>query len=156
VAAKDSARAAMIATLRPVISQIQRNRGVSQSAKLALGLTPHKNGRSRVPSPFSNPILAVIGATPGEHTLRYADANTPASRAKPAGTIGLQLFLKVAPRPAGSPVGAKLYATATRQPIAVKFKHADNGKTATYFGRWIARSGAVGPWSSPVSAVIVA
>jgi hypothetical protein len=98
----------------------------------------------------------VIGATTGTHTIRYFDANTPDSSAKPRGVVAMQLFVRIGPGPARDPASAKFYASVTRQPFAVKFKAADNGKTATYFARWTTRTGLVGPWSPPVSAVIVA
>src|SRR5438046_3013565 len=96
VAAKDGAKAAMLDIVRPYAQQVRNNNGVSNADKTALGLTIVDRTPTPVPPPTSSPLLSVIGATPGEHTLRYSDANTPDSRRKPAGTIGLQLFVAVA------------------------------------------------------------
>jgi hypothetical protein len=91
----------------------------------------------------------------GVHTLRFADANTPASRKKPFGAIGLQVFRNIGIAPVTDPNAAVFYGVASRQPFAVNFIAADNGKVCTYFGRWITLRGLVGPWSPPVSMTIV-
>jgi hypothetical protein len=135
---------------------IKRNRGISNAAKLSLGLNLLRPARLAVPAPSTSPILSVIGATPGVHTIRFADEDTPNARAKPAGAIAMQLFRAVGERAASDPRQATYYASVTRQPFAVTFDHADNGKVATYFARWITRTGLVGPWSRAVSSRVEA
>ena len=44
----------------------------------------------------------------------------------------------------------------TRNPIAVAFQAADNGKTATYWGRWAGSRGDTSPFSNPVHLGIAA
>lgn len=156
VAAKDSARAALLDTCRPYAQNVRANLGVTNEDKLALGLNLIVTTRTPIPAPDSNPLLSVIGATQGVHTIRFADANTPDSRSKPFGAIALQLFINVGVAPVTDPDTAVFYASVTRQPFGVQFTSGDNGKVATYFGRWITRTGLVGPWSPPVSFGIVA
>ncbi len=155
VAGKDAARAAALTVVRPYAIQIRNNLGVSNQAKLDLGLNIPDPTPTPIPAPASAPILAVIGATFGQHTLRYADENTPAARRKPFGAVGLELFVAIADAPVSDPAEASFVRVVTRQPLAVSHDSADNGRMATYFGRWITRTGLAGPWSSPVSYTIV-
>lgn len=155
VANKDGAKAAMLDIVRPYAITVRNNNGVSNSDKTALGLTLPDQTPSPIPAPVTAPLLNVIGATPGVHTLRYADANTPDKRSKPAGAIGLQLFVAIASGVINDPAVAPFRAFVTRQPYGINFNPADNGKIATYFARWQNRKGEVGPWSNAVSFTVV-
>lgn len=154
VASKDGAKAAMLGIVRPYAQQIKSNQGVTNASKLALGLTIRDTVPTPIVAPVSSPIIAVLGATPGQHTIRFADSNTPDSRAKPFGAIGLQLFVAVAQAALTDPNVAEFRSFVTRQPFGVTFNPADNGKVATYFARWQTRTGLVGPWSTPVAFTI--
>jgi hypothetical protein len=156
VANKDGAKAAMLSIVRGYAQQIKLNQGVTNENKLALGLTLSDGTPTPIPAPSSNPILSVIGATMGQQTIRFADVNTPALRAKPFGAIGLQLFRHIGIAPISDPALATFNAFVTRQPYGVSFDNADNGKTCTYFARWQTRTGLVGPWSPPVSFTVAA
>jgi hypothetical protein len=161
----------MRAVLRGCAGQIRVNLGVGNADKAALGLTIPDPTRTPVAAPLSAPILAAIAATPGVHTLRFADANTPDRRGKPPGALGLQLFVAVAPtvpaaaaaaaaavppaEPVAGPDAAQFKAFVTRQPFGVEHKSADKGNTAYYFARWQTRTGLVGPWSAATAMVIV-
>lgn len=155
VAAKDGAKAAMLDIVRPYAQQVRNNLGVGNSEKLALGLTVVDRTPSPVPAPVSSPLLNVIAATPGEHMLRFSDSAQPDRRSKPAGVIGLQLFVAVGTGIVSDPKVAQFRAFVTRQPYAVPFEAADNGKLATYFARWQNGKGDVGPWSTAVSFTVV-
>jgi hypothetical protein len=163
VAAKDSAKAAMVAVLRRYAQVIKMNAGVTNEEKTDLGLTIDDTQPSPIPAPSTQPICSIIGATPMQHTLRFADAATPTKRAKPEGVLGLELYYYIgdnppvspdAPQPAGGTT--KFYGLATRPLLAVNLNPADKGKTATYYCRWITRTGLVGPWSTPVSMTVAA
>lgn len=130
--------------------------GVSNADKTALGLTLVDQTKTPIAPPVSAPLLNVIGATPGVHTLRFADSNTPDRRGKPAGTIGLQLFVAVATGSVNDPAVAPFKAFVTRQPYGVVFDASSSGKLATYFARWQNAKGEAGPWSNPTTFTIVA
>lgn len=154
VAAKNGAKAAMLTIIRPYAQQIRNNLGVSTENKTALGLTIVDTSRTPIPTPSSSPLLSVIGATQGVHTLRFADANTPDKRSKPFGALGLQVFVAVGANPEDDVNAASFKTFITRQPAGIEYEHADNGKIATYFARWQTNTGKVGPWSNPVSFTI--
>jgi len=158
VAAKDSAKAAMLAVVRRYAQVIKLNDGVTNQEKLDLGLNISDSSRTPVPAPTTYPICTILGATPLQHTLRFADASTPAKRAKPEGAIGLELYYFVGPNPPASPDGgpAEFYGVVTRQPYAIDHGDADVGKLATYWARWITRTGLTGPWSGPTGMTVAA
>jgi hypothetical protein len=156
VAAKDAAKAAMIPVLRQYAQQIRSNSGVSNDDKSALGLNLPNSSRSPIPPPSTSPMITLIGATPGALTARFADTNTPAKRAMPSGVEGLQVYVAIGATEVSDPRVAGFRSTVTKQPFALSFEAADNGKTATVFARWMNRKGQTGPWSNPISMTIVA
>jgi len=153
---KDETRAAAEAICRQYAKLIKYNAGISDSSKIDIGVRPVNNSREPVNVPDSSPLLNILGATPGSHTVRYADSGTPDSAAKPFGAAQLQLFVAVDTNPIANADGAEFYGAFTKNPIGVGFSETDDGKMATYFARWASLRGEVGPWSLPVSMRIAA
>lgn len=154
VAAKNAAKNSATGIYRTYASQIRINPGVSNSDKLALGLNLPNNSPSPIPAPTSSPIIAVIGSTPGQHTMRFADSNTPDKRSKPQGVTAMQVFRTIGVSVATDPDAALLYGTFTKQPFAINYDSGDAGKVSTLWARWVTRTGLIGPWSSSVSAIV--
>lgn len=153
---KDEARNAAITLCRQYSALIKVNAGISNGLKIAIGVRPLNRSRQSVVAPGTSPLLNVIGATPGAQTLRYADSNTPQTGAKPFGVIQLQLFVAVGPERIADPEQAKFVGGFTKNPVGIPFDNSDDGKVATYFGRWATLKGDVGPWSLPVSMRVAA
>jgi len=164
VAAKDSAKAAMLITLRRYAQFIKLNVGVTNQEKQDLGLNIDDTSHTPVPAPTTKPACAVVESDSLQHTLRFADASTPNKRGKPAGVLGAEVFYLIQPTPAPAPPvtpdadadGMKFVGVATRQPYTVTFDPLAAGKTATYFVRWITRTGLTGPWSDGASKTVAA
>jgi hypothetical protein len=155
VAAKDDAHSILESLCRSYAGIIRLNRGITDGDKLGIGVRPINTSHRRRNAPQTSPLLKIIGATPGEHTMRYNDSNTPSSAAKPFGAACLQLFMAVTERGEAARIAdAKFVGSYTRNLFAVAHEPADGGKTATYWGRWAGRRGDVGPWSLPVSFTI--
>jgi hypothetical protein len=154
VAAKDAARAAMLDVIRPFAVNISQSTGISDEDKLAIGVTVRNPTPTPIPAPVTQPVLSIVSATHLQQTLRFSDALTPDKRAKPPGAIGLQLFRHIGTTPPVGPSVGSYVANATKNPFAVNFLEADIGKMATFWGRWVTRTGLVGPWSLPVSMAI--
>ena len=148
VADKNAKKAAMLVTLRQYAQVIKRNLGVSNQAKIALGLHINDSGRSPVPAPTTVPVLVVASGEPLAQIVDFHDSTTPDRKAKPAGITGMMLAVATGATPPADPSAVPIYGIATRRPYVVKFNPADKGKTAYYFGRWITGSGLVGLWSS--------
>lgn len=153
---KDTTRNAAAQICRQYATLIKVNAGISDADKIAIGVRPVNPSRTPINCPQTSPLLNVIASTPGAQTLRFADSMTPDSPAKPFGATELQLFVAVGADVTVDPDDAKFYGKFTKNPVAVGFDPADNGKQATYFARWASRRGDVGPWSSPVTLAIAA
>jgi hypothetical protein len=155
VAAKDLARNQCKALERGYANVIQANSGITQDQKADLGLTIRDTTKSPIPAPTTSPILTIVGATPGQLTVRYADQNTPSARKKPVGAIALQLFAATSATVISDPSTLPLKASVTRNPVGLDFVSGDAGKTAYIAGRWITRRGLVGPWSAIATYIVV-
>jgi hypothetical protein len=154
VQAKSEARAAMLQVVRNMAQFIRNNLGVSGEDKVSLGLNLADPSRARLPVPPTVPLLSILGATPLAQTIRFADSATPTSRSKPFGAIGMELWGLVSPTPPSGPGACQYFGLVTRNPKVVTFTSADVGKSATFYGRWIIRSGETGNWSLPISMTV--
>lgn len=154
VADKNSAKIAATTLCRTYAAQIRLNPGVSNMNKVALGLNLPNNAPSPVPAPSTFPLLTLASAGPLLHVLRFADNTTPASRKKPAGALQMELWRGTGTAPLTSPSQCALFANVTKQPFQADFESGDGGKMATYFARWVTRTGLTGPWSAAVSLTV--
>jgi hypothetical protein len=152
---KNAKKAPMLVTVRQYARVIKNNLGVSNEAKIALGLHINSTTHTPVPAPGTAPAIRVFGSeTPLQQILRFNDVTTPDRRAKPPGVKGMMVALIVGTTPPADATGLPIIGMATKQPYAVTFTAADKGKNAYYFGRWITASGLVGPWSAMAQLVI--
>lgn len=151
VAAKDVQKASSLIVARGYAQIIQSNAGVSNSAKATAGLTVRATGRTPIPAPATSPILGLVGGTPGESTLKYADTSTPTTKAKPFGALQLELWEQIAPTGTPSIDSASFIGLYTKTPFAVDTPTGDAGKVGVFWGRWTTRTGLVGPWSAPLT-----
>ena len=149
VARKDEARNAAKQLVRRYAGLIKANGGISDPDKLAVGVPPVNPGRRRTNAPATSPTVDVVAATPGRHTLRFADSMAPNTRAKPFGAAQLQVFAHVGDEPVQDPERASFRAAVTSTPFMIGYTAKDGGKYATYFARWVSRRGETGPWSVP-------
>jgi hypothetical protein len=147
VLAKDQARKNMLDLVRVYSMQIKMNAGVAPEAKTAIGLHTNDLDPTPIPAPSTSPILTIIGATPLQHTLRFADQDTPAKRAKPPGAIAIELRCQVATTQPTDPTAMPTVLISGRSLMAVTHIEANLGKLAWYVGRWVTRTGLTGPWS---------
>jgi hypothetical protein len=153
---KDEARNDATAICRQYAQQIKMNAGISDPDKIAVGIPPINETRTPRNVPDSSPLVNCLGATPGSHTLRYADSATPDRPAKPFGAQNIQIWVAIKETATVNEDEAQFYGAFTRNPISVGFAPEDDGKMATYFARWAGGDGQVGPWSLPVSMRIAA
>ncbi len=151
---KDAIKASAVASVRIYAQQIKVNAGVSNQDKAGLGLHINDITPTPIPAPVSAPMLVIQAAYSGEHQIRYADENTPASRRKPHGAIQIQINRTIAVGADPNPENATLVGLYTKQPVLVTAEPTAVGQTATYFGRWVTRTGLFGPWSLPVAMTI--
>lgn len=160
VASKDGARVTAVATIRPYAQSISRNMGVSDELKIGIGVNLPNNVPVPIPPVTTAPALLLQSAAPLQHILQYRDSTTPTSKAKPFGAVGLEVWRNVGVTAVTNPTQCQLYGTWTKTPNISSFVHGDEGKIATYFSRWITRSGAggqaqPGPWSVALTIAVL-
>lgn len=159
VAAKDAARVNSEQTVRPYAQRIRNNTTVSDLLKVGLGLTIPSTTPTPIPAPIVAPELGLLAAIPLQQTLTYRDPSA-AGKAKPYGSIGVEIWRAVGVTPAVDPAQATYYATATKSPFRSTFIAGDVGKIVTYFARFVTRSGPggiaqSGPFSAPLAIAVI-
>lgn len=156
IAAKDTAKAQVVATVRVLAKRIQANPAVTAQMKTDLGLPVHAVVPTPQPPPTSSPALIIVSIKPRAHIIRIADENTPNKRARPKGTFGAEVYSYVGD-PADAPADLELWrfeGQATKAEFEVDYGGADVGKTALIVARWYNRKGETGPVSLPVNATV--
>ncbi len=171
--AKDAARAALEQQIRPVTNFVQANPKTTNADRAEIGITVRTLVGQAARVPTTAPVALVESGQRLTHQLRLVDESTPTRRARPAGVLGAEVWVKlVAPpsadQPAGSPPGAPLgdpardpssftFLTMTTRPsFRAEFKAGDGGKTAVYMSRWVNTRGEKGPWSEVTTATVAA
>lgn len=152
--AKNAARNQAVGTFRIYAGQIRADRGVTNEQKLNLGLHIPDSTPSRIPAPETQPMLFIVSSASGVHTIRYADATTPNSRAKPRGYTSLHVYRNIGPLPSPDTSTLEFVAAVTRQPFSVTYDPSQTALAATYMAKWCNAKGETGPWGPPVSMTI--
>lgn len=158
VAAKNEARADMLAIVQPKAVLISGNASVSAENKTAIGVTVRSSVRTPVVAPTVAPLLSVDSVNTNTVRLRYANAETPTSKAAPLGCGGVELVAVYGATPTpdvnnASPIGAL-----TKSPGVISTA-GHTGEMITIWARWRTKNGIQGgvvgysPWSTPVTVV---
>jgi hypothetical protein len=155
VQAKNTAKADLLGLVRPIAQRIAINPAIDDMDKVDLGLNPRGTVPTPVAPPTTFPVVDLLAATPGQIKIQYRDSETPDSKAKPYGVVQMEVWVAVASAPVVDPALAVYFGPATKSPHFVDFEPASAGDVATFFCRWRNRNGGVGPWSSPVSMIVV-
>jgi len=158
--AKDDARDAFESAIRLLVRQLQASTDVDDSERAALGITvPDTTPTISSGGIDTRPIGVVDTSQRLRHEIRFSDEATPTKRAKPAGAMGCEIWVKVAAQgeaPPADPDELSFVAMDTASPYIVEYDGADGGKTAHYMLRWVKTGGEKGPWSETISATITA
>lgn len=160
IADKDAERLLSEQVARPFATDISRNPAVTNLDKTAVGVNLPNTARTPVPPPLTIPGLSLVAAVHFVHTLAFRDTATPTTKAKPFGAIGMELWRTLAVGPSVDPATATQVGVLTKSPNAIGYTAPDVGKTATYWGRWVTRSGPggqaqAGPFSAPLSVLVI-
>jgi len=157
VADKDTARANAQLIVRPFAVRISQNTSVSDLAKSDIGVTIRQLIPSPIPAPVDAPSLGVQSMIPGQFTGSYHVVGS-IGKAKPFGSIGVELVKSIGTVYATDPSQCQLEGTFTKSPFRVAIAGEDTGKKVTLFARFTTRSGPggraqSGPWSLPLNFV---
>lgn len=155
VQAKNIAKANALATVRPYAQRIANNAGVSSSNKIALGLNPRTNPPTPVTQPTTLPVLSIPSMINLGLIMRYRDSlASPSVKAKPAGAIAAEVYVKTSATPIVDPTLLTFAGLQTKSPFTLSFTSGDIGKQAYVVARWVTRKGLVGPWGAIVAATV--
>jgi hypothetical protein len=157
--AKDAARAALEKEVRPVTNFVQGWPKTTNADRAEMGITVRDTSPSPAPAPTSRPLALVESPARLTHQLRLVDESTPTRRARPAGVLGAEVWVKLvdADQPAPTDPAALTFLTMTTKPsFRAEFKAGEGGKTAVYMARWVNTRGEKGPWSEVTTATVAA
>lgn len=159
IAAKDAARASAEAVVRPYAVTISRNPGVTNENKEAIGVTVPSEVKTPIPPPTDAPALSLKSAISLNQTLTYKVAGQ-SGKAKPFGSVGVEVFRSVGTVAATDPAQAAYNGTVTKSPFRQAFNAEDQGKFVTYWARYVTRSGPdgtaqSGPWSDALTLIVM-
>lgn len=131
-----------------------------------LRITVRDTSSTPAPAPSSRPLALVESGQRLTHQLRLVDESTPTRRARPAGVLGAEVWVKlVAPPhadqpaptdPARDPSSFTFLTMTTKPSFRAEFKAGEGGKAAVYMARWVNTRGEKGPWSEVTTATVAA
>jgi hypothetical protein len=155
VSAKNSAKVAILAQIRPYAQQISLNAGVTTSAKTAIGVNPRTSVPVPITAPTTSPVLTAQSTSTAGTIIRYRDATaSPSVKSKPYGVISVQLWAKSSTTPITDPTLLLFIESATKSPLTAVMGSGAAGTTVYFAARWQTRKGLVGPWSPIISYVV--
>jgi len=158
--AKDASRDTLESAIRQMVRRLQASSAVDDAERVALGITVSDPVRSLYTAGIgSRPVGVVDTSQRLRHEIRFTDESSPTRRAKPAGVMGCEIWVKVAAAGEPAPTGAdglSFVALDTASPYIAEYDGGQGGKTAHYMLRWVKTNGEKGPWSETVSATITA
>lgn len=150
---KDEARADYVTAVRALVRRLQASPDVTDDERFALGINVRAD-RSPATVPTSRPVGSVSVTDRLRHTVAFVDEATPTSKAKPAGVMGCEIWVKVGATPPVDPSELRFLGLDTRTPYVAEYEGEDAGKPAHYMLRWVNKQGDAGPWSATVTATI--
>ena len=152
--AKDDARSALQGVIRPLVARLQSSPDVDDTERAALGITVRDVTPTPAAVPTTRPLVTVDTSQRLRHVIAFTDEFTPTRKAKPAGVMGAEVWVKVGdPAPSG-PSELSFLAVDTRTPYTADYAGEDANKVDHYMLRWLNTRGDKGPWSETASATI--
>lgn len=151
VAAKDSAKAAMLPIVRFYAINIRNNLGVTNPDKTDLGLTIVKTTPTPIPAPVTYPLLSLVATNVSGATINMRDSGTPSVKRKPFGAVAAEVWFKTGATPPVDPTTGTYAGDFTKSPLVLFTDPSLAGETVWAFARWKTRTGLVGAFSSVLS-----
>lgn len=153
-ATKSATRDLLEATIRRIFNRLQVSSAVSDAERAAMGMTIRDTDPTPVGAPETKPVLQGNTANRLEIGISFADEGTPTSKAKPAGVIGCEIYLKLGGPPPTDLSQCTLLALDTRTPYVAHFDGSDANQTAHFIARWLSTRGEPGPLSETLSVTV--
>jgi len=123
---KNADRAAVVSLVRALVGQLQASAEVDDTERAALGITVPDTEPTPTGPPTTRPILMAGCIQRLQHTIAFMDETTPTSKAKPAGVMGAEIWVKVDdPSPVDPDTDLRFLGVDTRTPYLAEFSGAD-------------------------------
>jgi hypothetical protein len=155
--AKDEARTAAEAVIRPFVGQWLMWKQVSDKEREEMGVHNKKPRRPSIPAPATVPELEPKAGLPRQIVIPYRDKGS-ARRGKPADVHGVEVrWVKAAPGFVPQDIEKDLSNSSfdTKSPLILNFEEHERGERVYMAGRWeIEREGVKGNFGDIVSAII--
>jgi hypothetical protein len=162
VCLKNQTQTSAMQAIRGYANMIRASAGVSDAAKIEIGVMPPKGTLSRRTCPQSEPLLKFHGTVPGMHQISISDSSTPNSRRKPFCAVRCELFMMMTDPAEPVPMafdedasGSKYLRSYTRSRLQIAHPQPVKPMLITYFARWADSTGETGPFSLALPTTIV-
>lgn len=146
--ARDGARAALLAQLRPTVQRLQAARTMTDEIRRTFGISV-RGPRQATSAPAEAPAVELDRSEPLRHVLRL-------SGRRPAGAVGAEVWRKVGGETPPTFEQMSMLGLHTNHRLAVDFAAPELGQRCWYALRWINRRGQPGPWSEMLTATVAA
>jgi hypothetical protein len=157
IADKDDARSILQNKISNYAAYIRSNLGITDGDKVRIGVRPRNVAHKSRKCPTTVPLLNFIGSLPGIDQLCFHDSNRPESKAKPYGTVHLELYVAYSlPGEARPKKEQATYLGPFKKSKMLVMRDPEQGAPGggaqpTYWARWRGFDGVAGPWSLPCS-----
>jgi hypothetical protein len=151
VAAKDTARATLVAGSRLLVNIIQGVATVTPAQKTELGITTRKTTRTPIGPPATRPLQTIVRSNGPVLGFRLNDELTPDSRAFPFGAPLCQVFMRTGATGGTDLENYTLLATVGKSVNDLNVTSVPTGTQMHFISRYINRRGQPGPQSDVVS-----
>lgn len=155
VAAKDTAKASLLALVRPVAVNISKNSAVSTADKVAIGVNPNTSTPSPITPPTTTPALSIQGGASLQLYVRYRDINgSPSVKSKPYGCAFVELHFLVSATPITDVSLLTGIQHMTKSPFLLQFDPSAGGQQCYMAARYVMRNGSLSGFGAIVSMTV--
>lgn len=154
VTATQQLRDDLTSTVRGLVGDTQRHLGTNDALRRRLKIPVAGDSAAPTGPAATWPVFTVTSAGHLRLEAAFRDSATPGSRAKPAGMLGAEVWLKVGGAAPTQESETHFLGLDTKTPYLHEFEPGELGQPAHIRGRWISSKGEKGPWG-PVATAIV-
>jgi hypothetical protein len=146
--AKNDAKKAAVALLRPFVNQFLRFPPVTDEDRTAMGIVNPDPHHTPVQPPKEGPSYSVAQAGPATLGVVYRNGDKGKKGSKPKGMTGAEIHYGVFDKPPTDQEELPGMVWATKVPHDIRFREADRGKRAWFALKWGSRKEKCeSPWS---------
>jgi hypothetical protein len=153
--AKNDAKAAARAVIRPFVNQYLRFPPVTNEDRTAMGIPNKDTHPTPRKPPETAPLFSIVQAGPRALGIVYRDGDKGRKGSKPKGVDGARIYYGVFDAPVADQEELPASVWATRCPHIIRFREADRGKRAWFALKWeLRKEHGEGPWSEIQSEIV--